>query len=275
MAAGRQTKRSKAELEEAKEETENTNEMLQFIHDKVGNIDNIVSEMAELKKSMDFISKQYEDLKRQLKGYKNIKSKLEKLEKCVEEKDEIINDLQQRMVSGEQYSRRNHLEIGNLPVTEGEDVDQIVCGIGTKIGCPLKVEDIAVAHRLKAKDGAVPSIIVEFVSRRTRNEFFKQRKVLAPKDKNKRDKNRLYINESLCYYYRNLLKMAKERSKAAGYSYCWYANNKVLVRKAEKTKAIVIQNVEDLDKITEFDPNVAVVQSPKVQDVPVDFLGEQ
>lgn len=255
--------------------------MLKFIQDKVSNIDTLMAEMADLKKSVEFFAHKYDELKSELGQVKGMKSKIVKLEKSLADKDAIINDMKERMIAGEQYSRRHHLEIGNFPVTDGENVDKIVCDLGKKIGCPLKVEEIAAAHRLKAKDGAVPSIIVEFVNRRTRNKFFESRKVLAPKDNKKFDKKkRIYVNESLCYYYRTLLRMAKEKCKDADYRYCWYQNNKVLVRKAEKSKAIVINKPEDLRKIIadpidepNYDQQADVTED--ANNISANFLGQE
>jgi len=90
----------------------------------------IVEELkAENHQSMQFISKQYEDI---IGGQKEIKTNLVNMETQInqltaqlKEKDEIIKNLQTRIADLEQYTRKNNIEIHGVTETRDEDIEDI------------------------------------------------------------------------------------------------------------------------------------------------------
>ena len=84
----------------------------------------------------------------------------------------------------EQYTRRDCLEIRGIPVQQGEDTNDIIIKLGSKIGVEVNKNDISVSHRLplggKAarSDTVYPTIIVKFVRRDVRERYYRARKEL-------------------------------------------------------------------------------------------------
>jgi hypothetical protein len=191
--------------------------------------------VRHMSESQQFLADQYEDLRNEQKLIRDMKS-------TIESQASTIKDLQSRLVSSEQYSRRLHLELGNIRQTETEDVEKIVMNIAHRVGVPIVERDIAKAHRLKAGEGKTPSIIVEFVNRKIRDRILENRKSIPKEEK-------IFVNESLCPYYKKLLLLAKDKCRQMNYKYCWFRNNKILVKKHEKSKSITIIKVDDLEKI--------------------------
>lgn len=234
----------------ALEETPDSNQKpttLEDIYKVVINIQtvlkSVVNEQTELLKQIKEVSESQQYLSDTIDELTEKVKKVESMESIIAEKNLIIEDLTTRVVQQEQYSRRTHLELGNIPPTTDENIEEIVMQVGEKMGVSVEKEDIAAAHRLRAGPGKIPSIIVEFVSRRTRNIFFENRKKLPTTP------NKIYVNESLSSHYRNLLRLAKEKSKALNYKFCWYKNNKVFVKENESSTRIVINCLDDLEKL--------------------------
>jgi hypothetical protein len=62
--------------------------------------------------------------------------------------------------------------------------------------------------------------------------------------------SRIYINENLSPFFRELLWKSKIRAKEAGYKFIWYSFGKILVRKdASDNKVFKVFDFDDIDMI--------------------------
>ena len=90
-------------------------------------------------------------------------------------KNKSLNDL-------EQYTRGDCTEICGIPLPEEpseEDANDIVIQLKEKIGVPMERNDISISHRIpSARDSVEPAIIVKFVRREVRENFYRARKRL-------------------------------------------------------------------------------------------------
>lgn len=197
---------------------------------------NILQQVRELCDSQQYLSEKYDELLIQV-------NKVPVLEAALLKKEDQVLELQNRLNLMEQYSRRHHLELGNIPVERGEKVEDLIVNVAEQMGLSIGKQEIAASHRLRAAPGKTPSIIVEFVNRSIRNKFFEGRKNLP------RHKNKIYVNESLSYHFKNLLRLAKEKAKEHQYRFCWYKNNKVFLKKHEDSKPIIVNSIEDIKNI--------------------------
>ena len=59
----------------------------------------------------------------------------------------------------------------------------------------------------------------------------------------------IYVNNHLNPEFKRLLGATRAAVIAAKWAYVWYANEKVLVRKAEGDKALVINTLSDVEQI--------------------------
>lgn len=179
----------------------------------------IMSTMEGLKESVHFISdkfdtitKNFDELEKRFSATelenKHLKAEVLRLSSIVEHHSVQINDI-------EQYSRRDCVEIAGVPEGEQENTNELVMKIGNLIGVNINESDISVSHRLpkpsyssRAREGMPgfntnhPKIIVKFVRRVTKEQFYRARKHL--KDKSTRDigfstasVNKIFISESL------------------------------------------------------------------------------
>ena len=95
--------------------------------------------------------------------------------------------MKQELNNTQQYSRRDCLELKGVPIQRNETNDVVKC-VGNLIGVEIKDKDISISHRLAAKQNSQsggpmgdPPIIVKFVGRDVRDQFYTVRKYLRGK----------------------------------------------------------------------------------------------
>jgi PHD-finger len=202
-----------------------------------------------------------DEIKRELReGLKIFKEELINEVKSLKEKikvlEEKVDDYADQIVRLEQYGRNKNIEIDNVEKFDNEVLEEVVTKLASAIKIDITEKDIDVVHRLPSRKNseAPPKIIVQFTSRRKRDEFIAARSQTAPVTSESivggKNKARIYINENLTRYYKDLLWRAKQRAKEAGYQHIWFKYSKVLVRKSDTSQEVIrIFNFSDLDKI--------------------------
>ena len=103
-----------------------------------------------------------------------------------------------------QYSRRDTLEIVGIPNSVGNSVlEETVRDVFKKIGVEIDERDVQACHRLKEKERT----IVKFVNRKDCLQILRVKKDLKSLDPTELDfpeNTKIFINESLCPYYRGI-----------------------------------------------------------------------
>jgi len=170
------------------------------------------------------------------------------------QKDNIISTLQNRLNKLEQYTRKDSFEIREVPVTADESTDAIAIKVAEKAGVDLTEQEIQASHRLKAREGKIPAIIVKLQSRKKRDSIVNNTEVLKTLKKSdvvhldEMGDGRIYIGDSLSPFYRSLLWKAKQRAQEMGYRYVWF-RGEVFARKEKDYPRIKIKNEDDLHLI--------------------------
>lgn len=217
----------------------------------------INEKFEEQKKSIENLKKQVKTLQTKNAEIKidnhNMNTSLKDVNNNLRREREALNDL-------EQYGRRSMVDIGGIPRREGESTDNTVIQIASKIGVPLTINNIEVSHRISAHKDA--SIIVKFLSRRTRDAFYKSRKNLKNvrvKDLNIGLNNcdkKIFVNESLTPQNGKLFKKTRELL-ARHSSHIWTHNGTIFVKQHDKSNKFVIRSIQDiLDLELKFKTNI-------------------
>ena len=181
---------------------------------------------------------------------KILKSTIHQIEQKLSNLGDKLNDL-------EQYGRRDCVEIHGIPFSQDEDTNDIVIKVGELIGVTIEEDDISVSHRLPVSYKykgvrANPSIIVKFVRRDFKEQFYSSRKELrgfSTEDLGYSATNNIYINESLTERNKGLFKEALKAKKSLKYKFIWTSNGKVYLRKDTDTKIIHIKNSDDIKRL--------------------------
>lgn len=155
-------------------------------------------------------------------------------------------------------------------MTTDEDTSDLVVELGSIIGLNIKREDISVSHRLPVKmysqaiqnkdalnpgRSNIPRIIVKFVRREIKDQFYHSRKKL--KDKTTRDlglsrfaENKIYISESLSRRKKELFNECLKFKREWHFKFIWTNSGKIYLRKDSTSPVRIIsslKNLEDLD----------------------------
>ena len=113
--------------------------------------------------------------------------------------------IERRIAEQEQYSRRECIEIVGLPQNiNGEDLENRVVETFDTAGVKVRRRDFHAIHRLKDRK----TVIAKLVNRRDAIGILKNKKKLrnlTSNDKKRLNSEKIYINESLCRPYRQLL----------------------------------------------------------------------
>lgn len=199
----------------------------------------------------EILYKMNEMQKEMQKENEQMRSKLDMLIQQNKEKDAIIAKLHTRINELEQYSRRDSIEIYGAKEYKDENVEEVVYKIFEKLSVKIEKNDIQVTHRLTGsvnKNKNIRPIIVK-LQRKKAEEILMIKKLLVNDDIYKNgDKDKVYINESMTSYYKQLLWAAKNKAKEAGYRYVWFRRGKLLVRRQQGDKAKRIYTEEDINK---------------------------
>jgi len=154
--------------------------------------------------------------------------------------------VKRKCASNEQYSRRECIEIVGLPSSIDNDIleDEVV-NLLNEIDVPVSKDSFQACHKLKKKD----RIIVKFKNRKDCLLTLKNKKTLNEFDfSSKYNVKKLYINESLCGYYRGLWNKCKKLLNAKLISSFFVSNGNVKIRLNEHGNAITIGHDNDLCK---------------------------
>ena len=175
----------------------------------------------------------------------------------------IVNDrLVERIVKTErqcwenaQYSRRDTLEIVGVPGSIDNSVlEETVRGIFKKIGVEVDERDIQACHRLKEKERT----IVKFANRKDCLRILRVKKDLKSLDPTELDfpeSTKIYINESLCPYYRGIWNKCKILRAIQKIHQFYTISGLVRVKLEETGPSRIITHMVDL---TELFPDVDI-----------------
>ena len=119
--------------------------------------------------------------------------------------DDRLISVERRMALQEQYTRRECIEIVNIPVVDQDvNLEDTVVDLFKDAGVNVNKRHFHAIHRLKNKT----TIIAKLVNRRDAIDILRKKKVICDFDETKRRKfaakGRIYVNESLCPAYKKI-----------------------------------------------------------------------
>ena len=165
------------------------------------------------------------------------------------------NSLSERLIALErqcwanaQYSRRECLEITGIPSSVSDkDLEEVVCKAITKAGVDITPDDIEDCHRVGNKG----QTIIKFGKRKVSRQVLSVRKDLNKvkmSDIDLTGQSTLYINQSLCPYYRMLWSKTKTLYKKGKIDSFHVSNGNIKIRLQENVRPITISLTHDFIK---------------------------
>ena len=205
------------------------------------------TELTAVKTTLAKAMKQNDDLVTELVAARKKNSDQE------EEIAELF-DLQDEL---EQYTRKNSLEIHGIPESAYTSTEEVVLKLAGAVNVDVNAEDIEISHKLNRK--GVKPIIVKFQNHKVKSRLYKARTKL----KNVRVSDifpfstavtrvaseRIYLNENLTSYRRELLKQANQKRKDGLLVSVWSMDGKIFIKTSPDGRPIRVYEKNDLENL--------------------------
>lgn len=204
---------------------------------------------AGIVQSIDFLNKQFEDLK----------TEVDILRRERREQQTYIESLERKIVDLQHKSRSSAIELRNIPQVNNESCTSLlktVCDVGTAIGVSIDEKELRDIYRLPVKSTSSSSprpIITEFSTVQTKQTFLTAVRNYN-KGKGKYDKlntaviglsgdpQPVYISDHLPASTKKLFFQAREFANKNKFKFCWISNGNIFLRKIEGDKQILVNS---------------------------------
>lgn len=229
----------------------------------------LVNAVCEIKLSMEFISNKYEEIRTRndeiLQQLKDMRKERAELKAENEEQKKEIANLKKEIISikkhinnNEQEKLKNNIELKGVAVQKETKDEDIVKRVLQKLEVKINDHDICHIKRTPTTHTDPDKSIIKI---ELRNEGIKKSIMEAAKRKNRLNEKLttksidlpgpsriIYVNEDLTSTNKYLLGKSKELRRY-GFKYVWWQNQKVLVRRTDSEKSIVISDESDIQKL--------------------------
>lgn len=229
----------------------NASNIVQFDTQKSQNetIKNLVESVNFMSDKFDNFSKQLQDLITTINCIKDENIILR--EENGKLKNEIVS-LDKRMNVLEQKALENFVEIVGVQDFHNEDCVKTVVSIAASVG--INNLSVSKAFRIPSKDISRPRKIVaellSFQNKRTLMENVKKSKLSGNSVNSNWKDDKIYINDSLTNFNKDLFFKTRAFARDKGYKYVWFKKSKIFIKKSEHTKAFIINDEHSLLKLS-------------------------
>ena len=162
---------------------------------------------------------------------------------------EMVVKTERQCWKNAQYSRRDTLEIVGIPNSVGNSVlEETVGGVFKKIGVEIDERDVQACHRLKEKERT----LVKFVKRKDCLQILKVKKELKSLDPMELDipeNTKIFVNESLCLYYRGIWNKCKKLRAIQKIHQFYTISGLIRVKLEETGPSRIITHMVDLKEL--------------------------
>ncbi|KAH9380087.1 hypothetical protein HPB48_009916 [Haemaphysalis longicornis] len=195
---------------------------------------------------MQLLSNKYDtvitDMTNQQKQMADIRRRVERMD--TGQGNAEINNLKKDMNELEWHNHKLNLELHGIQKTEHENLLEKVNAVAASLKVPeLTESDVTAVHRLPSKPDKTPGIIVRFTRQTVRDKWLQNKKKLVEA------KSDVFIQENLTKQTRTLLWETKKWAEEKGFRFVWHSYGKVLVRRCEGERAVVVRSRNDLSAI--------------------------
>jgi SMC interacting uncharacterized protein involved in chromosome segregation len=204
--------------------------------------------IVEIKKAVEYLALQHDDMMIKNvelgKAMDKMNNTVHALKEQIKAKEGVIDTLMDRVNNLEQQALAKTIEIHGLQQNNPEDVRKVVVQLGETLGLQNVADSIDDVYRRRVGYGGRPPVVVMTLqTSAARNNWMQLRKKLRNENADK--KSAIYINESLTYANRGLLKKVKEMGKEKQYKYIWTRDGQIFVRKNDTMGLVKILNETD------------------------------
>ncbi|KAH9367355.1 hypothetical protein HPB48_000774 [Haemaphysalis longicornis] len=141
--------------------------------------------VREMKASVSFVSKRYDSVMDELKSAQEKVAtqevEMKSLREMLQTQSHQIEQLLREQNDAEQYSRRANMEINGLKLAQNENLSEWIEKLAELLEVPqFSSVDIVAIHRLPAKQGTIPVVLVRFASVANKETWFEFARKASP-----------------------------------------------------------------------------------------------
>ena len=192
----------------------------------------LIAIIKQYRENEGLLLQEMQELKNEIRS---IKDSLKEM-KSNQKQDNIHTDIKKRTITierrlaeQEQYSRRECVELVGLPQdTNGGELEELVVQAFETAGVHVQKRDFHAIHRMKDNK----TVIAKLVNRRDSISILKKKKKLRQLNEDEKAKlksSKIYINESLCRPYRQLLGKSNALYKKSYINSFYTTNGKIKI----------------------------------------------
>ena len=195
--------------------------------------------LSNIKKELSELRNDFKKIESELPVSKNVNNKLH----------ELVVALERQCWGNNQYSRREFLEITDVPDSvSNDDLEKTTIKVFVKLNVAIDPSNIEDCHWLKSSGSK--KVIIKFARRNDGN--------LIRKNKNKLKgmnlcsigiNNPVFINDSLCSYYKMLWRKCKKLWSSKYIHAFWVSNGTLRLKITENGRVHIITHSQDLDEL--------------------------
>ena len=192
--------------------------------------------LADLNKEISKINKNFEKLESELPISKTVNNALHKR----------VIQLEKQCWTNEQYSCRECIQVVGLP---DSTTDNELCSVFKKIGVNVSVNNIEACHPLMSD--SKNKIIVKFSKRKVCQVVLENKKKLkniSNEELGLETNSKVFVNESLCKYYKLLWSQCKSLWNDKMIFAFWTTNGFLKLKFRQDDRVHTIYHLEDLQE---------------------------
>lgn len=218
----------------------------------------------ELRKSVDFVSDEYDELK---SSKSQLESDLKRIDHNLTSISKKVFDIEEAIESMMAYSYQYNIKILGIPkIQDGETAEEtasICLKLFNELGAKVNDNDIDIAHRLQSRNGSNnPAIVCKFTRRLAKESVMSKRREIrnvnfqnvvrsdVPLDHSSKPP---IILEHLTPKKQELLRLAKDFEKEYNFEFCWVKNQDILLRETTQSRIFKIRCEADLEILRKND----------------------
>lgn len=209
-------------------------------------------ELTEIKSSIDFVDRRMAAFSDKIIEMEKDIQGLQKTKHDVDHLQLRIHQLETQHRENEQRARLNNIEIKGVPVSNSENLFDVVALIGSHIKNPIPKDQINYIARIPMRnDKKNKTILIAVHNRYIKDDFVAAARKcnITPGDLGLKGDAKIFVNDHLTVENKILLSKTKALARERGFAFTWVSGCKIRVRKNATSPVIVIQSEADLKKI--------------------------
>ena len=179
-------------------------------------------------------------------GFRRLESELSISRSVNSKLCDTVTSLKRQCWANNQYTRRECLEITGLPEnTENGNLEELTLKVLNEIGVNIDSRNVEDCHWVKTQ--GPKKVIIKFSRRKDANKVRTDKKKLKGKNLTSLGINKpIYINDSLCTYYKIWTKCKKLHDNQVIHAF-WISNGSIKLKVSETGNVHIVTHDVDLE----------------------------